>query len=113
MHQPSASRPDGPDPPFVYIKAFIITDSSMSSYATGWIGLVVLCISISREGSLGSGYFYTSNSSVSLLSGRIPLCMLSVNTFRAPLTFPLLIRFLNFNEILAVVIPSLSDPKFC
>ena len=39
--------------------------------------------------------------------------MLSVNNFRAPLTFTLLIRFLNFNEILAVVIPSLSDLNFC
>ena len=35
VHQSSAPRPDGPDPPFVYIEAFIITNSSMSSYAAG------------------------------------------------------------------------------
>ena len=35
LRQPSASRPDGPDPPFVNIEAYIIIDSSMSSYATG------------------------------------------------------------------------------
>ena len=58
----------------------------MSSYATGWIGLVGPCINISGEGSLGSGCFCTSNSSVSLLSHNIPLSMLSVNNFRAPLT---------------------------
>ena len=62
--QPTASRLDGPDSPFVNIEAFIITDSSMPSYATGWIGLVSSCINASGEGSLLSGYFCTSNSSV-------------------------------------------------
>ena len=37
--QPSASRPDDPDHAFVNIEAFTIVDSSMSSYATGWIVL--------------------------------------------------------------------------
>ena len=33
--QPSASRPDGPDPPFVSIATFKMRDSSISSYTIG------------------------------------------------------------------------------
>ena len=51
----------------------------------------------------------TNDSNISLVSGSIPLCMLSVKNFRAPLAISLVIRSLNFNELLAVVILSLSD----
>ena len=54
LRQPSASRLDSPDPPFVNIETFIITDSSISSYATIWIGLVGPYINTSGKGSLGS-----------------------------------------------------------
>ena len=42
----------------------------MSSYATGWIGLVGSCIDISGEGSFGVGSFCDSSSSVSLLTSK-------------------------------------------
>ena len=108
--QPPASRPDGPNPPFTNIEAFIIIDLSMLSYITYitvGIGLVVSCINIPGVGSLGSDCFCTNNSNAYLVSGKIPLCMLSVNNSRALLIFLLLIRFLNLNETLAIAIPSL------
>ena len=42
----------------------------MSSYATGWIGLVGSCIDISGEVSFGVGSFCDSSSSVSLLTSK-------------------------------------------
>ena len=45
--QPSASRPDGPNPCFVSIAAFRMRDLSISSYTIGWTGHVGPCNSTS------------------------------------------------------------------
>lgn len=75
-------------------------------------GLVGLCINISGEGFLSSRCFCTNNSNVFLVNGKSPLWMLCISNFRAQYHF-LLIRFLNFNEIIAFVIPSLTNVKIC
>ena len=41
--QPSASRPDGPDPPFISIAAFKMRDSFISSYTIWWTGRTGHC----------------------------------------------------------------------
>ena len=75
-------------------------DSLMSSYATGWIGLIGPCRRVSGKDPLGSGCFCFSKSSGLSDNGRIPFDILFVNSFKVPLTLPLLIRTLNFLDIL-------------
>ena len=48
--QPSVSRPDGQDPPFVSIASFKMEDSSISSYTVGWTGCVSPCNNTSLGG---------------------------------------------------------------
>ena len=54
----------------------------------------------SNSASLPCGYFYFNWFKVFLLNGRIPFCLLSVNSFITLVTFPLYISRVNFLEIL-------------
>ena len=100
--QPSASRPDGPDPPFVSIAAFKMRGSSIISYTIGWTGRVGSCINTSWSGLLASACFCFNIFKVLSFNGKIPFDKFSVKSLSAPLTLPLLIMFLNFNEIFSL-----------
>ena len=62
--QPSASRPDVPEPPFVFIAAFITSASSMSSYTTWWTCWIDPCNKTSGVASLLSGCFVCNSCKV-------------------------------------------------
>ena len=103
--QPSVSRPDVSDPPFVSIAAFKMRDSSISSYTIGWTGHTGSCNNTSWSGSLPSGCFYFNIFKVLSFKGKIPFNMFPIKSLRASLTLPLLIIFLNFKEIFSMFIP--------
>ena len=84
--QPSVSRPDVSDPPFVSIAAFKMRDSSISSYTIGWTGRTGLCNNTSWGGSLPSGCFCINIFKVLSFKGKIPFDMFSVKSLSAPLT---------------------------
>ena len=71
--QPTASRPDDPDLPFVSIAALKTRDSSMSSYITGWTGHICPCNNTLWGGSLASGCFCCNIFKVLSFKGKICL----------------------------------------
>ena len=103
--QLSALRLDGADPPFVSIAAFKMRDSSISSYTIGWTGRVSPCINTSWSGQSASGCFCFNIFKVLSFKGKILFDMFSIKSLSARLTLPLLIIFLNIQEIFSMFIP--------
>ena len=103
LRHPSASRPDGPDPPFANVAAFRIKNLSIS-WITGWIHLIGPSISTSGGGSLDSECFCFSSCSVASVSGKTLFDMLFISNAKAPFTLPLLIKIRNFIGILIMVL---------
>ena len=70
-----------------------------------WIGHVGPCNNVLKAGSLAFGCFCFNIWRVLSVKSKIPFNIFSVKSLSAPLTFPLLNKFLNFNEILSMFIP--------
>ena len=84
LSHPFTSSPDGPEPPFIFIAAFFIRSSSMSSY----IFYIGPCSIACWEVSFASGCFNSNNLSTSSIARKIQPLILYVNILGAPLTFP-------------------------
>ena len=100
---PSAFSPDGPASPLVLTAVFLL---SQQSTASNFIEGTCLGSSVSKtcnSASFPCGFFCFNWFKVFGCNGRIPFCMLSVNSFIALVTFPLRISRVNFLEISATV----------
>ena len=97
--QPPASRPDGPDPPFVSTAALKMRNSFISSYTVGWTGRIGPGNTTSWSGSLAPGCFGFNIFKVLPVKRETSSDMFSVKSLSAPLSFPLLIIFLYFKKM--------------
>ena len=85
-HQPSASKPEGPAEPRVFLIASLTISESILSYIAGctfWTSSV----SISLDASDALGYFLRSTSNVSFVSGSISSLFEFSKSFGALLIF--------------------------
>ena len=99
---PSASIPDGPDLPFVFMADFQIFSSDMLSHFTQCISSGLSVWRTLSCAGLPYGCFSFNRSKVSLMIGKVPFCILLIRSLVAAFTFSLYIKlviFLCFSNI--------------
>ena len=93
---PSASIPDGPDLPSVFMAVFQIISSDMLSHFTHCISSGLSVWRTLSCAGLPYGCFSFNRSKVSLMIGKVPFCILLIRSLVAAFTFSLYIKLVIF-----------------